>query len=429
MTDEKRLAKNENIKKAMKETLTRRASQTCRVFTVKIDSSRLTDKQSEQLKMLFVEAKWIYNDILKYSETNDIYKYDTKIKSVSVLNKDKIAELRELKYIGGQMKQAILANMIASIKTLSTLKKRNNKVGKLRFISEYKSLNLKQYNTTYKIISHNKMKIQNVSGKLTVNGLEQFINIPNIEIANAKILNKPSGYYIAITTYQYTDEIVHKPCIGEQIGIDMGIKDTITLSNGKKFKTTIGETGRLKRLQKKISRQQKGSNNRWKTRLLIRKEYEKICNRKNDISNKIVAYILRFKHVYMQDENISGWHKGLFGKQVQYSTLGRIKAKLINNPKVEVLDRYAPTTKYCPKCGNIKTDIALNDRVYHCDKCGYECDRDIHSANNMIVMVQILKNKELNNNLSVPMEHRKFTPVENETSFDESGRCQHSCWH
>ena len=424
MTDEKRLTKNENIKKSMRETCLRRMSQTCKVYTVKIDESRLSKRQQEQLKMLFVEAKWIYNDILNYSENNDIYTYDTKIKNITVLNKDKEKETRELKFIGSQMKQSVFANIVSNIKMLSTKKKQGNKVGKLKYISEYKSLNLKQYGNTYKMYGNKRIKIQGVSGKIIVNGLNQFINIPDIEIANAKILNKPDGYYIAITTYQYTDKLPKKVFIDNEIGIDFGIKDNITLSNGEKFKSSIGETERLKRLQRKLIRQKKGSNNRYKTRILIQREYQKITNKKNDIANKIISYILSYEHIYMQDENITGWQKGWFGKQVQYSILGRVKSKLINNPRVEVLDRFVPTTKYCPVCGNIKNDISLSDRVYHCDICGYECDRDIHSANNMTIMTKISMNK---NNL--PTEHREVKPVENDISFDEAGRFHSLEWN
>ena len=414
MTDEKRLTKNENIKKSMRETCLRRMSQTCKVYTVKIDESRLSVRQAEQLKMLFVEAKWMYNDILNYSENNDILSYNTKIKNVDVLNKDKEKETRELKYIGSQMKQSVFANIVSNIKMLSTKKKQGNKVGKLRYISEYKSLNLKQYGNTYKIYSNKRIKIQGISGKIIVNGLDQFINILDIEIANAKILNKPDGYYIAITTYQYTDKLPIKQYIGEEIGIDLGIKDTITLSTGEKFKASIGETERLKRLQRKLARQQKGSNNRYKTRILIQKEYQKIDNKKHDFANKLVYYLLSYKNVYMQDENLRGWHSGWFGKQVQHSTMGMIKLLMSN--QVHVLDRFAPTTKYCPICGNIKDDISLSDREYHCDNCGYTFDRDVHSANNMIIMFKTLDNTQL------PTEHRKVKPVENTNVFDEAGR-------
>ena len=416
MTEEQRLEKNKRIKEAGQATREKRKHQVCKVFTVKIDESRLTAKQAEQLKMIFVEAKWMYNDALTFSKDNNIADYDTKTKTVTVFNKDKIPEIRELKYIGSQMKQSVLAGMLSSIKSLAVRKKNGGTVGALKYISDYPSLNLIQYGITYKIYSHNKMKIQGISGKITVNGLEQFINIPDIEIANAKILNKPDGYYIAITTYQNISDLPEKEYIGEEIGIDFGIKNNITLSNGEMFSCSIGETKRLKKLQRKFARQVKGSNNRYKTKRLIRKEYQKIDNKKNDFANKLVHHILLYKNVYMQDENLRGWHSGWFGKQVQHSIMGLVKHKLLMSNQVHVLDRYAPTTKYCPVCGNIKSDISLSDREYHCDNCGYESDRDVHSANNMIIMTKISMNKNL------PMEHRKVKPVENTNVFDEAGR-------
>lgn len=415
------VSKNQNIKKTMKETMTRRTSQSCGVYKVKIDESRLSKKQKEQLKMLFVEAKWFYNNVLSWSENHDINDFDTKTKFVNILNKNKEIETRELKNIGSQMKQAIHTGVISAIKTLSTLKKKGHKVGKLKYLSDYKSINLKQFGTTYQILNTKYMKIQNISGKVKVNGLDQFINIPNIEFANAKILNTPSGYYVAITTYRYNDDLALKSYLGSEIGIDMGIKDSIILSNGEKFKASIEETEHLKCLQRKLARQKKGSNNRRKTIFKIQKEHQKISNRKNDISNKITSHILSYEHIYMQDESLSAWKKFNFGKQIQHSILGRVKAKLINHPRVEVLDRSVPTTKYCPNCGNINKEITLKDRTYICPICGYQEDRDVHSANNMITMTKIIKNQI---NL-VPAGRREFKPVETmKFVVDESGRLQ-----
>ena len=416
MTEEQRLAKIETIKQSLRATLEKRKHQICRVFTVKVDMSRLSAKQDEQFKMYFVEYKWMYNDILSFGKENNIKDYDTKTKTVTVLNKNRVPETRELKHLGSQIKASVLDRIINNCKALATKKKNGGTVGALKYISDYPSLNLKQYGNTYKIYSHNKMKIQGISKKITVNGLDQFIDIPNIEIANAHLLNKPDGYYIAITTYQNIDDLPEKEYIGEEIGIDFGIKNNITLSNGETFNCSIGETKRLKRLQRKFARQQKGSNNRYKTRRLIRKEYQKIDNKKCDSANKLVHYLLSWKNVYMQDENLKGWHSGWFGKQVQHSAMGLVKSKLLMSNQVHVLDRYAPTTKYCPICGNIKDDITLNDREYHCDNCGYTSDRDVHSANNMIIMFKTL------DKIYVPMEHREFTPVESTNVFDEAGR-------
>ena len=117
----------------------------------------------------------------------------------------------------------------------------------------------------------------------------------------------------------------------------------------------------------------------------MQKAYQRLTSRKRDIANKIVHEFLEHEHVYMQDENISGWHKGLFGRTVQHSVLGIVKAKLIRNERVTVLPSREPTTKYCPVCGKLKKDITLADRVYECS-CGYREDRDIHAARNMILL-------------------------------------------
>ena len=212
--------------------------------------------------------------------------------------------------------------------------------------------------------------------------------------------------------------MIEPKILKEEIGIDMGIKDHITLSNGEKLNVTIGETERLKLLQRKFARSKKGSNNRYKLKKLIKKEYQKITNRKNDAANKVVAYLLSYQNVYMQDENINGWKKFNFGKQIQHSILGRVKAKLINHPRVKVIDRFAPTSKFCPVCHNKKNDLKLSDRIYKCGICGYEKDRDIHAANNMILMVKMIDAEKAS---LVPVGRREFKPVEiiNSSSIKE----------
>jgi putative transposase len=103
---------------------------------------------------------------------------------------------------------------------------------------------------------------------------------------------------------------------GKEIGLDFGIKSNITTSEGEKLDVSIGESERLKKLQRELFRRVKGSNNRHKTVKLIRREYQKLSNRKQDKANKIVHELKQYDRIYMQDEQISGWHKDLFGKQV-----------------------------------------------------------------------------------------------------------------
>ncbi len=383
MTEEERLAKNNRIREQGRQTREKRKSQICRVYRVKIDISHLNEAQRVHLKMLFVEAKWLYNDALTFTQEHDINDYNTATHTVHGLDKDKQPVTHELEYLGSQMKQSVIQGIKHSLKGLAALKKHNHTVGSFRYKSEYESINLQQHYTTYRFYDEYHIGLQGFNGHIRIKGANQFWNIPDLEFANAKLLNLPDGYYLAITTYQSKGG--EKKRYKAEIGIDMGIKTTITTSEGKKYKVLIEESERIKKCQRLIARRNKGSNNRYKAKKLLQRAYQKLTSRKKDTANKIVHELLDHEHVYMQDENLKGWHKGLFGRTVQHSILGLVKAKLAKNERVTILSSREPTTKYCPVCGKLKKDITLSDRVYKCS-CGYEEDRDIHAARNMILL-------------------------------------------
>lgn len=173
---------------------------------------------------------------------------------------------------------------------------------------------------------------------------------------------------------------------------------------------SVGESDQLKRLQRELSRRVKGSNNRWKTVLKLRRAYQKQTNKKQDKANKIVHKLKAYSRIYMQDENIAGWHRGMFGKKVQHSCLGTVKSKLMALPQTVVLNQFIPTTKLCPKCHSLKNDLTLADRTYVCS-CGYQEDRDVHAARNMIEIA-----KSCFEDGFVPTEHREITLIEFKTS-------------
>ena len=287
------------------------------------------------------------------------------------------------------MKQLVIQGIKHNIKSLSAMKKHGRKIGSLKYKSNYESINLQLYGITYKFCDKRHMKIQGIKRPVKIEGAEQFFDIPGLEFANAKLLNLPDGYYVAVTTFQNKggETKKYKP----EIGIDMGIKTSITTSEGQKINVFIGETKRLKKIQRRIMKRKKGSSNRYRMRKLLRREYQKLDNRKKDKANKIVHELLGHEKIYMQDENLSGWHKGLFGKTVQHSILGFVKNKLMKNERVVVLPKNAATTKTCPKCGRINKDITLSDRIFECS-CGYKEDRDIHAARNMILLSKMNEN-------------------------------------
>ena len=361
----------------------KRKNQICRVYRVKIDISHLNEAQKLRLKMIFVEAKWLYNDALTFMKDREINDYDTTTQTVHGLDKDRQPVTHELEYISSQMRQSVIQGLKNNMKSLASLKEHNRSIGRLRYKSEYESVNLQQYRITYRFYDERHIGIQGFKTRISIKGANQFWNIPNIEFANAKLLNLPDGYYLAVTTYQ--DKGGEKRKYKPEIGIDMGIKTTITTSEGKKYKVLVEESERIKKCQRLIARRKKGSNNRYRAVKLLRREYQKIDSKKQDAANKIVHELLEHERVYMQDENLKSWHKGLFGRTVQHSALGLIKRKLLMNDRVIVLSATTPTTKYCPKCGKLKKDITLAERVYECP-CGYREDRDINAARNMILL-------------------------------------------
>lgn len=376
--------KNIRIKEAYLATKAKREHQVCRVFSVKVQENKLNSSQREALKMMFVEAKWMYNHILNLSKDDSIDVFSLKytdLEEVRHLTKDKEEVTSKLTYLSSQMKQEVLTSIITSIRSLARSRKKGNKVGRLKFISEYNSINLKQCGVSYKIVSKNKVKIQGIKKPLKVNGLDQLRRFgDNYELANAKLLLKPSGYYIAFTVYTERDYNIKtdKP----KIGVDFGCQTSFTLSDGRKFNTLVEESERLKRLQRRIARTKKGSNNRWKLRIKLRKAYEHDINRKNDMANKLCSMLSGYQ-VIMQDEQLRAW-KRKHGKKVQHSILGRVKTRLMAKGDTVVLDRFVPTTRLCRDCGFKNDSITVRDREFICPNCGVVYDRDIHAAENMV---------------------------------------------
>ena len=307
--------------------------------------------------------------------------------SVQVKVKDTF-ETRQINTLSAQMKQSIVDSAKTNAYNLSKVKKKGLKAGRLRFKKECNEINLKQFGNTYTIKSYNKINVQKI-GVLVVNGLEQ-INLDEVEFANAKLIKKPSGFYIHLTVYSKKQSLPTTE--KEVIGLDMGIKDQLTFSNGVKVNFYLEENEQLKGLMRKLSRQHKGSNQYKQTLARIKRIYEYYNNKKNDVVNKLNSVLSKNYIICFQDELLNQWkrkkskHKFSFGRQVQHGILGRVKDKLKKNDSNVMLESSVPTTQTCPECGCL-TKHSLDKRVYRCEQCGFEnADRDVHSANMMVLL-------------------------------------------
>lgn len=382
--------KNQKIRESFVATKKRREQQRIRVFSVKIQENKLSRAQEEKLKMDFVEAKWLYNHVLSLSKTQNVFdlKYND-IEEVVHYDKDRNELHSKLRNLSSQMQQDVLKGIVTSIRSLSKLKKdAGRKAGALRFISEYKAINLKQPNVSYKIVSKNKVKIQGIKKPLKVNGLKQFLSLEGHELANAKLIQSPCGYFINFTVYVPKEKEEPKPLVG----IDLGCQTAVTLSNGHKISCVVEETERIKDLKRKASKMKKGSNNSRKMWLRINKLNEHLANRREDKARK-VCHLLKPYKVIMQDEQIHNWSMTGHGKKVQYSILGRVKVRLMEREDTVILSKWIPTTRFCEQCGS-KYEIKQSDRVFHCPNCGNEMDRDVHSAKLMVWFYKNIKGVE-----------------------------------
>ena len=183
----------------------------------------------------------------------------------------------------------------------------------------------------------------------------------------------------------------------KSVGIDLGIKDFIILSDGTKFPNDnlLKKTQtKLKRKQRELSRKKKGSKNYKKQNIKLAKLHRKVQNqrqhRNHSISKKLIDI---YDFIGLESlsvlQMISKDNKGMKGLRNAISNASwfdfssKLKYKMAESQGHFIqIDRYFPSTKLCFNCGSIR-DIDLSERIYTCE-CGYIEDRDINAAKNIL---------------------------------------------
>ncbi|MFW9996830.1 MAG: RNA-guided endonuclease InsQ/TnpB family protein, partial [Candidatus Odinarchaeota archaeon] len=372
-----RIAKNKKIAETRKATRERRKDMICKTYELKINKSRMSKKALNFLIRLFLEAKWFYNYIL---DQPDPFNVDTRIKKVPVVTGDKIEE-RELLNLSGKIKQELAKRVTTAIKSLSKKKEKGAKVGRLKFKSRVTSIPLKQYGITHRFLTDKRLKIEKLSSSLRIRGVNQ---IPGgAEFANAHLITKHGDYFLKITVYLPKGNGSSPP--EASVGIDTGLAHQFTFSSGVQVKYRIPVGNKLRKLCKKLSRQQRWSNNWYKTITKIQKEYVRIFNTKKDIRNKLASFLrANYKIICFQDESLKAWQR-LWGSKMMDTSLGAFLTALRERTVTPVeVDRFFPSTQLCsnPECDH-KQKMALQERIYVCPECGLVIDRDFNSSINI----------------------------------------------
>ncbi len=233
-------------------------------------------------------------------------------------------------------------------------------------------------------------------GKVKIRGYRKKDKIEG-KILNATISRESTGKY-------YVSVVVEENLLGEKVtptsivGIDLGIKDLVVTSDGIKYsneKVLMKFEKRLKRLQRKLSRQVKGSKNYLKTKEKIARIHAKIKNYRkhylNDIANEIVdehdiivTEDLKVKDMYKDKRK--AFNKSLSDAAVStFLSLIEWKCKIKGKIYYKI-NTYYPSSQICSYCGYKNSKLKdLSIREYNCPKCGIYNDRDINASLNILL--------------------------------------------
>ena len=216
------------------------------------------------------------------------------------------------------------------------------------------------------------------------------------KIRSATLSKTKSGnFFLSILIELPNEEIVKFKLTNENVGIDLGIKDFVITSDGEVFENKHfykSQEKKISKLQRQLSKKQKGSNNRNKARIKLAKAFEKLTNQKENYIHSVVNELLKYYDViFMEDLNVKGMLKNhRLAKAIQEVGFYRFKLiltdKSYNNGKqVIFIDRFYPSSKMCSVCGYKKHDLKLSDREWICPVCGEYHDRDINAAMNILL--------------------------------------------
>lgn len=345
-------------------------------------------QQRELLERYFGCTRYVYNWALgrkkeAYENDKTSLSYEDLCKELTQLKKEEDKEW--LAEAPAQQLQQAIRNMSAAYQRFFREKKGYPKFKSKKFSKQ--SLNYPQ-----------KVRIDFENHRLTfpkIGDVKFFKNRTFDGTVKTVTLSKtPTGKYFAAVLVEDNTELPTKAPITVEtaVGIDVGIKDFAVLSNGQVFanpKYLEKAEKRLKVLQRRLSKKQKGSNRREKARKAVAKQHEIVSNSRANFLHQVTSMIIRENQtVVIEDLNVEGmrknhqlakpissasWHE--FFRQLQYKCEW-------NGKNLIRIGRFEPSSKTCV-CGHIYKELKLSERTWRCPECGTVNDRDLLAANNI----------------------------------------------
>jgi putative transposase len=346
---------------------------------------RIYPNQSQKalLEKQFGAVRFVYNYFLDrcmkhYAETKKGLSYNETTKELALLKK-------KSEYIW--LKEANSQSLQYGLKTLSMAY--NNFFQKKAKFPRFKKKQMKQ---TFKVPQH--FSIVEDAVVLPKIGAVYLILHRPIEgrLVNVTISKTSTGKYFA--SFQCKIEMAKPEYSGAIIGVDFGLNDFVTDSDGAKIKhpKNLKRSLRaLKRLQKQVSKKKKGSANRAKAIKRLANKHEKVANQRSDFLHKLsYRMVIENQEIILEDLSLknmlknhclaqalsdSGWAE--FVRLLEYKGLWY-------GCNIAYIDRWVPSSKRCNECGWINKTLTLKDRSWKCLGCESIHDRDHNAARNIL---------------------------------------------
>lgn len=175
------------------------------------------------------------------------------------------------------------------------------------------------------------------------------------------------------------------------IGIDLGVRDLIVLSDGKRVaapRFAKRAERRIKRAHRSLSRTRPGSRNRTKARLRLARTHQRTVNQRKDFLHKQTTRIVRNHDlIAIEDLGVTGLARTKLARAVLDCAPHELRRQLTykahwRGKQLVVVNRWFPSSKLCGACGAINKDLVPRTRTWTC-RCGAIHDRDLNAARNL----------------------------------------------
>ena len=356
-------------------------------------------------------CKWIYNKFVEQAQKSFLSRNDMNY----ILTELKQSEPWLYQY-HSKMLQMVSTQVESAEKSLIEKAKKDHITGQLKFAryNQYHSMTFNQ--SGYKLETRGDTTLLNLS-KIGFIEIRQHRNIPQFsEIKQVIITRSKSGKWHACLICSSDHTIPPKISFEKSVGIDVGIKSFVYDSDGCQTPNPLNLRKMLKplaRIQRKVSRRKKGSNNRLKAIRHLQRIHERITNRRKDFQHKLSSiYANHYDVIFVEDLQLTNMVKNhKLARSIMDSSWNAFLQKLEYKCKLLIKVPARNTTINCSRCGN-KVPKNLAVRIHKCDKCNLVIDRDYNASINILQKGLNIFNPSYQNIISLPQELREVTPVE-----------------